>query len=82
MVHSERKQLGYIRNSILLGFIWTGILGGSLAWDLKSTRKDILERARSEAQGAYNKDLLYRRGWPKKEACTQRSPLKHPPIPT
>jgi PAS domain S-box-containing protein len=45
----------------ILVIIWTLLSGLSLTWDYYHIKRDTLESARSEARGAYNKDLIYRR---------------------
>jgi len=50
-----------LRAAILLAILWTAVLFGSGAMNLLQLRSDAVERAKIEARGAFNKDLVYRR---------------------
>ncbi len=49
------------RQLIRLILLWTIIVAASLTWNGGQTRRAIVDFARAEARGSYNKDLIYRR---------------------
>ena len=48
------------RRLVLLGVIWSAIIVGSLAWNLRVVWREALAQARGEARAALEKDLVYR----------------------
>ena len=57
---SEYQRVRTKRWAMTLVVVWTGLVLASLVWNVLDTRRDIVEQARMEARGAYNKDLSYR----------------------
>ncbi len=63
---SESKQtivrtVSLTRYALILAVIWTSLVGASLFWNIRNERQGVLDLARAEARGVYNKDLVYRR---------------------
>jgi signal transduction histidine kinase len=55
----ERTKIGpYI---IVLAIVWTLLVSLSLGWNFVQSQRGIVELAKAEARGVYNKDLVYRR---------------------
>lgn len=55
------KPLRLRRYVFGLGTAWTVVISASLGWNLLQMRHDLLERARMEARGSSDKDLLLQR---------------------
>ncbi|HKJ89646.1 MAG TPA: ATP-binding protein [Oceanipulchritudo sp.] len=49
------------RLALVFAVFWTGLLAASLWWNLYSSRQQLLEVAMTQAQTAWDKDVLYRR---------------------
>jgi signal transduction histidine kinase/ActR/RegA family two-component response regulator len=49
------------RYAVAIAAAWTLVLGASLAWNLLQIERSILALATVQAEGAYQKDLVYRR---------------------
>ena len=49
------------RYALLVGVVWTLTVGISLLWNIRHETYEVLDLARAEARGAFNKDLAYRR---------------------
>ena len=44
----------------VVALLWSGVLGGSLAWNIADERDQTLELARNEARANFNKDVAFR----------------------
>src|SRR3989338_5736923 len=49
-----------VRNTLLALLLWTGIAAGSLWWNNRVLQQQILDLAKTAAQGNINKDLAFR----------------------
>ncbi len=47
--------------AFILGSCWSILIGGFLAWEIKSQQDSINDLAAAEARASFNKDLVYRR---------------------
>ncbi len=57
----RRKQGWLKRNVLLVALLWTGVIAGLLAWNLREQRDHLLESVTGYARYTYNKDVVYRR---------------------
>ncbi|MCK4703837.1 MAG: DUF3365 domain-containing protein, partial [Gammaproteobacteria bacterium] len=55
------KTLKAYKVVIVLIFIWSGLLGWALEWNLATASKHIMEQANAEAHASFTKDYAFRR---------------------
>ena len=55
------KTLKAYKVVIVLIFIWSGLLGWALEWNLATASKHIMEQANAEARASFTKDYAFRR---------------------
>lgn len=54
-------QVPVMRITLAIWLCWTILLGASLGWNIHNEHKAVINQARSEADGHFNKDIAYRR---------------------
>lgn len=57
----EIKSVPVMRITLLIWLCWTLLLGISMVWNIRNEHAAVINQARSEAQGHFNKDIAYRR---------------------
>jgi len=57
----EIKSVPVMRITVLIWLCWTLLLGISMGWNIRNEHAAVINQARSEAQGHFNKDIAYRR---------------------